>query len=785
MTDKKQIPDLNLLATLEDDDLMLVREDSTNTDKRVELTSVLSYTRAGLSNGLYFLSEYSTVSDALTAIGANNATILIDSNYTVNETVSPPSNVSFKIINSGNFNLGGAYTFTFNNNFIDAPTNRHIFQGTGTYTGTLANNEVYPEWFGAVGDGVTDDYTSIQTTLNIAERILFTKNYALSNQVTKTSGSKLTVVFNQSAIFTLLNTYNLTLDLQTSSVLFVNNIPDVEVYGFNVDGNKSGLGVTVNQVMCGVYVLSASNNVIIRGGNLSDLPGTGVRVKTSSNVVIEELVIKDNIFHGISIDDCDRAFISKNYVYGIGNQGTDITKGGIGILGADSNFVWIEKNYIENMSDTGTKTQESSDVWYINNYVKNVGKDGIKVQSESAGGINAHLIGNTVDNIFYWRDDGSFLIGAIDFDNVVIKNNILTGGSKATGTEDAIRVTTGSLNNNNVTIEGNQGYGVVSAFMTINDVAGNLTVVDNQGDRPVNLDDIFGDVIFNDNAVIFDTYSTSEDNVQFISNARSINFSNNILEGGLRGLLLQPNSADGRTIKINCNQISSTAEDGIRLANFSGSASSIVSLSINDNEFYDVCRNTTASRACIRFSNDDVVLSHLKIKDNIGYSLQIPGDRLIALQGSGTKIGLASFSKNYFNGVEENVFDTSRIEQFASGGRSGSIPTVGSYQNGDLVMNSTPSGTSPIGWVCSTSGTFGTLAGVTGSITSGTVSLTVNDASNLNVYQYINIVGVTGTKKIIKISGTTVTIDSSADATVSGASVSYQTPVFTKFGQLY
>ena len=65
------------------------------------------------------------------------------------------------------------------------------------------------------------------------------------------------------------------------------------------------------------------------------------------------------------------------------------------------------------------------------------------------------------------------------------------------------------------------------------------------------------------------------------------------------------------------------------------------------------------------------------------------------------------------------------------------------------------------------------------------MSLTVNDASNLNVYQYINIVGVTGTKKIIKISGTTVTIDSSADATVSGASVSYQTPVFTKFGQLY
>ena len=192
MTGKKQIPDLTLLTALEDADLMLVRENSTDVDKKVALSTYLSYTRTGLSNGLYFLSEYSTVSDALTAIGAINATILIDSNYTVNETVSPPSNVSFKIINSGNFNLGGAYTFTFNNNFIDAPTNRHIFQGTGTYTGSLANNEVYPEWFGAVGDGVTDDYTPIQTAINIGSVIKFSdKIYSFSSTLTVDRGVRL------------------------------------------------------------------------------------------------------------------------------------------------------------------------------------------------------------------------------------------------------------------------------------------------------------------------------------------------------------------------------------------------------------------------------------------------------------------------------------------------------------------------------------------------------------------------------------------------------------------
>ena len=695
-----------------------------------------------------------------------------------------PSNV-VEISSDRGGGVTGNYTLTHTGQLLDIPKGSRFYGSGVTVTGNVSNDKIFSSWFDVVsGDGL-DDSTGLQKLLDFADHAVIDGDYDISTQIDKTSGTTFKMTFDIGGKISLLSNFAPTGDLQTGSAVFLNNIPNVEVYNFQYDGNRASLGYTENIVHAALYILNATDNVKVKGGFLENSPGSGVRVKLSKNVNIEELVITNNMFHPINYDSCEKVYVKRNNIYGIGNQGTNVNIGGIGILGATCDYVWIEGNYIKNMSDTGTKTQESSEVYYLNNKVYDSGKDGIKVQSEGVGGVNAHLIGNTVDSIYYWRDDGSFLIGAIDFDNVILKDNILKGGSKATGTEDAIRITTGSQNNTNVTIEGNQAYGVVSAFMTINDVTGNLTVVDNQGDRPINLDDIFGDVKFNDNIVRFATYSTTEDNVQFISDARTIDFSNNTLEGGLRGLLLQPNSVDGNAIKINENIIRGTAEDGIRLANFSGVTSNIVSLSIMDNDFYDICRNNTATRAAIRFSNDKVNLSHLKIKDNNGYSLQIPGDRLIALQGSGTKIGLASFSENYFNGVVESVFDTGRIEQFASGGRTGATPTVGSYENGDIVMNSAPSGTEPIGWVCSTSGTFGTLTGVTGNITSGTVELTVNDASDLNLYQYINIAGVTGTKKIIKVDGTTITIDSSADATVSGASVSYQTPVFTNFGQLY
>jgi hypothetical protein len=113
-------------------------------------------------------------------------------------------------------------------------------------------------------------------------------------------------------------------------------------------------------------------------------------------------------------------------------------------------------------------------------------------------------------------------------------------------------------------------------------------------------------------------------------------------------------------------------------------------------------------------------------------------------------------------------------------------PTAGTWEANRRIINGTQAVGQPKGWSNTLSGTQGTLnsGATTGSITTGTTALVVNDATGLVVGNYITIAGVTGVKKITAISGTNITIDSNANATVSGAAVAYSNCNFVSEGNL-
>jgi hypothetical protein len=110
------------------------------------------------------------------------------------------------------------------------------------------------------------------------------------------------------------------------------------------------------------------------------------------------------------------------------------------------------------------------------------------------------------------------------------------------------------------------------------------------------------------------------------------------------------------------------------------------------------------------------------------------------------------------------------------------IPSAGTWTAGDTVQNSVNSSGNATGWLVLTSGTFGSLPGTTGSIATGTNQLTVNTVAGILAGQYLSIVGVTGTKRILSISGLVLTLDSNADATVAGATVQFVTPTLQRSG---
>lgn len=80
----------------------------------------------------------------------------------------------------------GSGTLKLNNTQIEAPKKR-IFDDTVNIAGLMRCDAVYPEWFGAVGDGVTDDATAINKALYNAGHmpvVLTAEKYLVKSTVT-------------------------------------------------------------------------------------------------------------------------------------------------------------------------------------------------------------------------------------------------------------------------------------------------------------------------------------------------------------------------------------------------------------------------------------------------------------------------------------------------------------------------------------------------------------------------------------------------------------------------
>ncbi|WNQ08996.1 glycosyl hydrolase family 28-related protein [Paenibacillus aurantius] len=112
-------------------------------------------------------------------------------------------------------------------------------------------------------------------------------------------------------------------------------------------------------------------------------------------------------------------------------------------------------------------------------------------------------------------------------------------------------------------------------------------------------------------------------------------------------------------------------------------------------------------------------------------------------------------------------------------------PASGTFNQGDLLFltnASVTSGQSPAGYKVTSTGTAGTLTGVTGSGATGQSVLTVNDSSGIKPEQWIRIQAGSQLRRVVRVSGNELRLNAALTADASGSPVSFAAPSFERFG---
>lgn len=123
-----------------------------------------STARANLGIQAKYISDYADLATAITAIGSTSCTLVIDANATVAADLSFPATLFVCVLRGATITIATGKTLTVNGGFRAGPYKIFYCAGTGKVQFGVAFS-VYPEWWGAAGDGTTNDLAALNAAL--------------------------------------------------------------------------------------------------------------------------------------------------------------------------------------------------------------------------------------------------------------------------------------------------------------------------------------------------------------------------------------------------------------------------------------------------------------------------------------------------------------------------------------------------------------------------------------------------------------------------------------------
>lgn len=253
-------------------------------------------------------SGYASLNEAVTDIGSTPATLMFDKTLPVTATLETP--ITLKLW----FPTLGYYvedTIANADLSILGPVEAELFKifdwgnGTGILTGRA--QKVYPEWFGALGNGVTDDYAAFVLFVAFINSGTFevTQTYVIDLQnpsfdmpsnCTLQGGGKILWDVGAAPGFTGEFGGGDLFDWDTKSGITIKNIT-IEETSMTAENVNHVLGIKIAD--CEDIKIS---NVLIQTSQLS--------IRTSENIVVNNVIFKECLYQALSLNRANYATYS-------------------------------------------------------------------------------------------------------------------------------------------------------------------------------------------------------------------------------------------------------------------------------------------------------------------------------------------------------------------------------------------------------------------------------------------------------------------------------------------
>ena len=210
-----------------------------------------------------------------------NTIYIIKHNYKLSSDITLPDNCILRFEGgciTGNHMLIGSYTG------IEAES-RIIIEPSVTISGTWLTNVAYPVWFGAIGDGKSDDTRALQNLFNLRTNCKFEKGktYCLRSVLSEESRhykSTCLTLHSNTTIDGNSSTIRLgdgfLKDNNSSVIIADDNAEEIIIRNLTIDGNSSKNLFKVNgnyKYRCYFLMFCGGRNILIENCNFYNCPG--------------------------------------------------------------------------------------------------------------------------------------------------------------------------------------------------------------------------------------------------------------------------------------------------------------------------------------------------------------------------------------------------------------------------------------------------------------------------------------------------------------------------------